>query len=66
MWVKPAPGLLVPYPNSRRFLPPEGAEVNDGDLWWTRRIRDGDVTVEGQAAPKRKRAPHEPPAHREA
>jgi hypothetical protein len=37
-------------------LPPEqGREVPDGDPFWTRRVRDGDVTVE-EAEPKRRDA----------
>jgi hypothetical protein len=60
MWVKPAAGLKVPYPNSTARLPPEGAEVKDGDLYWLRRVRDGDVTVEGQASHRRHTAQQDP------
>ena len=65
MWVKPAPGRTVRDPISMAKLPPEGREVKDGDLFWVRRIRDGDVTVEGQHASHRRRATHDE-ARREA
>jgi len=62
MWVKPAPGRTVRDPISKAKLPDEGREVKDGDLFWVRRLRDGDVTVEQpRAVPRR----HEP-AHKEA
>jgi hypothetical protein len=43
MFVKPAPGLKVRHPVTRTFLPDEGIEVADGDLFWTRVLNDGDV-----------------------
>lgn len=43
MKVKPAPGLLVRDPISRRPLPPEGADVPDDSTYWVRRLLDGDV-----------------------
>jgi Protein of unknown function (DUF2635) len=60
MWVKPAPGRTVRDPRSMAKLPDEGREVPDGDLFWVRRIRDGDVTVEEHAAHRRRSAPQEP------
>lgn len=42
MFVKPAPGLLVPDPERGGDLPPEGATVPDS-VYWRRRIADGDV-----------------------
>jgi hypothetical protein len=61
MWVKPAPGRTVRDPHSKAKLPDEGREVNDGDLFWVRRVRDGDVIVEERgASPHRRRAPQEP------
>jgi hypothetical protein len=59
MFVKPAPGRTVRDPHSKALLPDEGREVNDGDLFWVRRVRDGDVIVE-QPSPHRRRAPQEP------
>lgn len=44
MIIKPAnPAVNVPYPMSQRQLAPEGAEVPDGDLYWIRRLRAGEV-----------------------
>lgn len=48
MFVKPAPGLKVRDPQSKRHLPEEGAEVPDSDSYWVRRLIDGDVV---KAAP---------------
>ncbi|MDE3022258.1 MAG: DUF2635 domain-containing protein [Pseudomonadota bacterium] len=45
MFVKPVSGLLVREPATKQVLPPEGKEVLDGDLFWQRRIRDGDVEI---------------------
>lgn len=39
----PAQGRRVRFPDGR-LLPAEGAEV-EHDLYWTRRIADGDVVV---------------------
>ena len=66
MWVKPAPGRTVRDPVSKAKLPDEGREVKDGDLFWVRRVRDGDVTVEDPPATHRRRAPQHEAAHREA
>lgn len=49
MIVKPAPGLKVRHPVTKQFLPPEGIEVPDGDIFWTRVANDGDVVVESPA-----------------
>lgn len=48
MRVKPAPGMTVRDPRTMAVLPEEGREVSDDDLFWARRIRDGDVVVEDQ------------------
>ena len=64
MWVKPRAGLTVRDPISMAKLPDEGREVKDGDLFWVRRIRDGDVTVEAPPSTRRRSAPDE--ARREA
>lgn len=42
MFVKPTPGLKVRDPETRAFLPNEGREV-PASIYWTRRLRDGDV-----------------------
>ncbi len=46
MIVKPAPGLKVRHPVTKQFLPPEGIEVPDGDIFWTRAANDSDVVIE--------------------
>ena len=53
MKVKPAGGRAVRDPLSLALLPEDGREVSDDDPFWLRRVRDGDVTVEGaQEAPE--------------
>jgi hypothetical protein len=51
------------------LLTEEGREVPDGDPFWLRRLRDGDVTKEEQqparAAPTRQ-PPRPDPAHKES
>lgn len=44
MFVKPAPGLKIRDPELKDFLPDEGREVAESP-YWSRRIRDNDVTV---------------------
>jgi hypothetical protein len=46
MKVVPAPGRAVRDPHTMILLPPEGREVKDSDVFWRRRVRDGDVIVE--------------------
>lgn len=43
MKVKPAEGRAVRDPRSYALLPAEGKEVNERDMYWARRLRDGDV-----------------------
>lgn len=51
MRVKPRESsLIVRDPDTRRTLPPEGAEVPD-TTFWRRRLRDGDVVLVEAAAP---------------
>ncbi|MDR5757021.1 MULTISPECIES: DUF2635 domain-containing protein [Caballeronia] len=50
MIVKPAPGLVVRHPVTKQQLPPEGIEVPDGDIFWTRVLNDGDVVRADNAA----------------
>ncbi|WP_454871789.1 DUF2635 domain-containing protein [Paraburkholderia xenovorans] len=58
MFVKPAPGLLLRDPVTKQLLsaapvegvkttvvPAEGMQVGDHDLYWVRRIRDGDAVL---------------------
>jgi hypothetical protein len=46
IFAAPAPGREVRYPPTARLMPDEGMNVPDDDLFWARRIRDGDVLVE--------------------
>ena len=46
MVVYPVEGRRVRCPTTRRPVPAEGLTVLDGDLFWTRRLRDGDVTLD--------------------
>jgi hypothetical protein len=56
MYVKPAPGVLLRDPVTKQLLstvplegvkttivPAEGILVDDNDLFWRRRLRDGDA-----------------------
>lgn len=50
--VKPALGMRVLDPVTRKPLPEAGAEV-PRSVYWLRRLRDGDVTeAPAQSAPK--------------
>ncbi|HEY2010532.1 MAG TPA: DUF2635 domain-containing protein [Rhizomicrobium sp.] len=51
MFVKPNAGLKVRDPVMRDFLPAEGREVDDHDLYWHRRLRDKDVLLAAPAQP---------------
>lgn len=43
MFIKPVQGRVIRYPNSDKLLPETGANVPDRDLFWLRRLKDGDV-----------------------
>ncbi|MCY1195584.1 hypothetical protein D9M72_69110 [compost metagenome] len=43
MYIKPRAGLQVIDPVRKQFMPEKGMEVDDFDLYWARRLRDGDV-----------------------
>lgn len=56
MFVKPSPGVLLRDPVTKQLLsaspidgiettvvPAEGLSVDDNDLYWARRLRDGDA-----------------------
>lgn len=52
MRVKPAPGLQVRNPADKQLLPPEGIDVPDDSILWTKILNDGDVVrVDAKAAP---------------
>jgi hypothetical protein len=51
MRVKPAPGLQVRNPADKQLLPPEGIDVPDDSILWTKILNDGDVVrVDAKAA----------------
>ncbi|UMR99567.1 DUF2635 domain-containing protein [Escherichia coli] len=51
MFVKPATGRTVRYPGDpSRLLPESGAEVPDRDVFWRRRLKQGDVVIVTEAA----------------
>lgn len=43
MYIKPRPGLNVFDPVRKQFMPQEGMPVDENDLYWASRLRDGDV-----------------------
>lgn len=52
MRVKPAPGLKVRNPADKQLLPPEGIDVPDDSILWTKILNDGDVVlVKANATP---------------
>jgi hypothetical protein len=51
MKIIPAPGRMTRDPHTMALLPPEGREVKDGDVFWLRRLRDGDVIKEPPPEP---------------
>lgn len=48
--IRPAPGLKVRDPRTMRHIC-AGYMVGEGDIFWRRRIRAGDVTVMGEELP---------------
>lgn len=51
MLIKVKEGLAIRDPVTKMFIPPEGLDVPDGDPFWQRRLRDGDVSqADAQAA----------------
>lgn len=48
--VKPAAGLVVRDPHTRQALPEGGAPVDTSDLYWARRLNDGDVVRAAEPA----------------
>lgn len=43
MIVKPAKGLKIRNPRTKFHIPESGIEVPDTDVYWLRRLADGDV-----------------------
>lgn len=55
MVVQPVPGgPNVLDPITKTFIPPEGITVDDFDMYWHRRLKDGDVRI---VKPEVKKAP---------
>lgn len=50
----PRSGLLIRNPETGRYLPAEGEEVEHGPFW-IRRIADGDASIRSEAKPRRSR-----------
>ncbi|WP_429497027.1 DUF2635 domain-containing protein [Robbsia andropogonis] len=45
MRIKPAPGLQVRDPMTKKLLPKEGIDVPDDSILWNRILNDGDVVL---------------------
>lgn len=50
MTVYPVPGRKVRDPVTKRVLTDEGLGVSIHDIFWARRVRDGDVTTTAPVA----------------
>lgn len=49
MKIKPSPGVVIRDPVTKLLLPADvETEVPDNDLFWQRRINDGDVIVRAE------------------
>lgn len=45
MKVYPVPGRAVRDPVTKHVLTEDGLDVSEHDIFWARRVRDGDVTT---------------------
>lgn len=45
MFIKPVDDKKIPDIVRGGFLPAEGSHVDDNDIYWQRRIKDGDVKI---------------------
>jgi hypothetical protein len=45
MKIKPVGKKQIPHPARGGFLAPEGDTVDDNDIYWKRRLNDGDVEI---------------------
>ena len=52
MRVIPKEGLRLIDAETGQEVPPEGIDVRDNDLYWVRRIRDGDCTKQEAPPPE--------------
>lgn len=56
MKVVPGEGRQVRDPLNHALVPPEGREVNEHDMYWARRLRDGDIVPAPDPPPETTRA----------
>lgn len=45
MRVRPKAGMTVRHPQTKQIIPAEGIDVLPTDLYWHRRVQQGDVEV---------------------
>lgn len=45
MYIQPIKGKLVIDPDTQEFLSATGKNVDEHDIYWQRRINDGDVEI---------------------
>lgn len=57
MFIKPVNNKEIPDPLRGGFLPAKGAEVDDNDIYWQRRINDDDVRI---SKPEKAEKPDKP------
>lgn len=50
MRVRPIPGMIVRHPTTKQIIPSEGIDVLPTDLYWHRRVQQGDVEVVAEDA----------------
>lgn len=50
MHIKPSEGLTVRDPHTMAAIPVEGIDVDQYDMYWVARLRDGDVVLVDQVA----------------
>lgn len=62
MYIKPRPGLTVFDPVRKQFMPEEGMPVDENDLYWAARLRDGDVVQVDAAGAQASPTTEVPPA----
>ena len=58
MRVKPKEGMTLLNPETGGVVPVEGIEVSDNDLYWVRRLRDGDAEKVEEHHQRRQHAEH--------
>jgi hypothetical protein len=53
MKIKPVGSKQIPHPGRGGFLAADGDTVDDNDIYWNRRLKDGDVEiVKSKSEPK--------------